>query len=486
MQKLLASCIFFMLLAFGSCTQENDTPILVSTEDLLFVGGDKVRISGRLLTNQEVMATDHGFLFSTESSFAGAQTLSLGQKNGPGRFIGESTGFKIGQTYFAKAFAEINGQRIEGDVVELKTLTPSVSSFSPTYASAGNEMVIQGKNFPQGTKVFFGTQEAQVLQNLFESKLTIRIPVAAGQVVVPVKLVIQDKEIVLPQPFEYQAGKYTKVSEFPAQARIYDNTFFTNSSGFHVGLGRLRLSDSYRSFQRFDPTNGTWTEINFPGNPRRFAFASSSYLGGGALEVDRDVFQFDRSFYKINGSSFERLPDLPFNTREAMAVDWNGKLFLFGGRDGAGSVVREYDAIGRTWSQKRPAPFDMSGTTAVFKYGERIYVLAASGQVWEYLPSQDSWLTRGTYPGNTGQGFPFAQVIGKKAYLGLYRRTQEIWELDLETGVWKSKNQIIGLPQSINVGHFQYNGAIYILRSAEESTNGVIPMELYKFEPDAI
>ena len=140
MQKLLASCIFFMLLAFGSCTQESDTPILVSTEDLLFVGGDKVRISGRLLTNQDVLATDHGFLFSTESSFAGAQTLSLGQKNGPGRFIGESTGFKIGQTYFAKAFAEINGQRIEGDVVELKTLTPSVSSFSPTYASAGNEM----------------------------------------------------------------------------------------------------------------------------------------------------------------------------------------------------------------------------------------------------------------------------------------------------------------------------------------------------------
>ena len=128
----------------------------------------------------------------------------------------------------------------------------------------------------------------------------------------------------------------------------------------------------------------------------------------------------------------------------------------------------------------------MSGTNAVFKYGERIFVLAISGQVWEYFPSQDTWQARTAYPGNTGQGFPFAQVIGKKAYLGLYRRTQEIWELDLETGVWKSKNQIIGLPQSINVGHFQHNGTIYILRSAEESTNGVIPMELYKFEPDAI
>lgn len=486
MRKLLASCIFFMLLAVGSCTQENDTPILVSTEDLLFVGGDKVRISGRLLTNQEVLATDHGFLFSTESSFASAQTLSLGQKNGPGRFIGESTGFKIGQTYFAKAFADINGQRIEGDVVELKTQTPAVTRFSPTYASAGNEMVIEGRNFPEGTKVFFGAQEAQIVQNLFESKLTIRIPAPTGQNIVPVRLVIQDKEIILSQPFEYQAGKFTKVSEFPGQVRLLHNVYFTNSAGFHVGLGRVRLSDSYQKFQRYDPLGNTWSEVNFPGNPTHYAFASSQYLGGGAIEVNRDVFQFERSFYRINGSSFERLPDLPFNTREAMAVDWNGKLFLFGGRDGAGSVVREYDAVRRTWSQKSQAPFDMSGTTAAFKYGERIFVLAASGQVWEYNPNQDSWQLRSTYPGNVGQGYPFAQVIGKKAYMGLYRRTQELWEFDLETGVWKSKNPIIGLPQSINVGHFQFNGAIYILRSAEEMVSGLIPMDLYKFEPDAI
>jgi hypothetical protein len=486
MQKLLASCIFIMLLAFGSCTQENDTPILVSTEDLLFVGGDRVRISGRLLTNREVLATDHGFLFSSESTFAGAQTLSLGEKNGPGRFIGESSGFKIGQTYYAKAYADVDGLRIEGEVVELKTLSPSVSSFSPNYAPAGSEMVIFGKNFPQGTKVFFGTQEAQVTQNLFESKLTLKIPAAAGQVVVPVKLVFQNKELVLSQPFEYQAGKYTKSSEFPGSLRIYDNTFFYNSTGFHVGLGRQRLADSYRVFQRFDPVTGTWAEVNFPGNPRRFAFASPSYLGGGALEVDRDVFQFDRSFYRINASTFERLPDLPFNTREAMAVDWKGKLFLFGGRDGAGSFVREYDATTKAWTSKKAAPFDMSGSSAVFTYGERVFVLSGSGQIWEYLPVQDGWQSIGKYPGNTGQGYPIAQVIGKKAYLGLYRRTQEIWELDLESGVWKSKNQIIGLPQSINVGHFQYNGAIYILRSAEESTNGVLPMELYKFEPDAI
>jgi len=54
MQKLRAAFVFLMLFVSWSCTEEENTPILVSTEDILFVGGDKLRVSGRLLTNREV------------------------------------------------------------------------------------------------------------------------------------------------------------------------------------------------------------------------------------------------------------------------------------------------------------------------------------------------------------------------------------------------------------------------------------------------
>jgi len=181
MQKLRAAFVFFMLFASWSCTEEENTPILVSTEDILFVGGDKLRVSGRLLTNREVFADEHGFVFSTDASFSSPILLSLGEKSEPGRFIGEKSGFKIGQTYFVKAFAEVGGQRLEGQAVELKTLTPTIGSFSPTYSSAGNELVIEGKNFPEGTQVFFGSQQAQVIKNLFESKITVKIPSAASR-----------------------------------------------------------------------------------------------------------------------------------------------------------------------------------------------------------------------------------------------------------------------------------------------------------------
>jgi hypothetical protein len=486
MQKLRAAFVFLMLFVSWSCTEEENTPILVSTEDILFVGGDKLRVSGRLLTNREVFADEHGFVFSTDASFSSPILLSLGEKTEPGRFIGEKSGFKIGQTYFVKAFAEVDGQRLEGQAVELKTLTPSIASFSPTYSTAGNELVIEGKNFPEGTQVFFGSQQAQVLKNVFESKITVKIPPAAGQVLVPIKLLIQGKEYTISTSFEYQAGKYTKVSEFPGNLRIYDNIYFSNGSGFHVGLGKVRSGENYPRFQRFNPATGTWTEVNFPGNSRRFVFASSNYLGGGAIETSRDVFSYDRSFWKINGSSFERLVDLPFNTRDALAVDWEGGLFLFGGLDGASLLVRAYDPVQRTWSTKRNAPIALGRNAAAFVRATRVIVLGSNGQVWEYNPPLDSWQLLTTYPGNKGQGFPMLEVIGSKAYMGLFRATQELWELNLETLTWKAKNQIIGLPQSITSGYFQYNGSIYFLRTPEESVAGNLTMELYKFDPDAI
>jgi hypothetical protein len=486
MQLLRTSFLFFILLAFWSCTQEDDTPILVATEEVLFVGGDKIRISGRLLANREVLAEDHGFEFSTQASFANPIIVSLGEKSQPGRFIGEKSGFKLTQTYFVKAFATINGERLEGKVIELSTLAPAVTSFAPSYGQAGQELVILGKNFPEGTKVFFGNQEAPVLQNVFESRLTVKIPAPTGQIVVPIKLRIQDKEITLSTPFEYQAGKYTKVSDFPGNVRIYDNSYFSNAAGFHVGLGKIKLGDSYAGFQRFNPASGTWTEVEFPGNRRRFAFATANYLGGGALEPSRDQFVYDRSLWKINGSSFERLGDLPFNSRDALAVDWEGGLILFGGLDGASLLVRVYDPVQRTWVTKRNAPIALGRNAAAFARATRVIVMGSNGQVWEYNPPLDSWQLLTTYPGNKGQGYPIAEVIGNKAYLGLFRATQELWELDLETLKWKTKNQIIGFPQSITSGHFQYNGSIYFLRAPEESVSGTLTMELYKFDPDAI
>lgn len=487
MRRLLSLGIFLMLLAGWACTEEEDTIIVVATEEVVFVSGEKVRVLGRLITNQPISASDHGFQLSTSENFPSPILVSLGIKEGPGRFIGETAGLAINQRYFVRAFASVDGVELVGETIEIKTLTPIIESYGPTFAKVGEEISIQGRNLPEGTRVFFGTQEATILQNFFEARLRVRIPEVAGEPLVKVRVQIQDEVLEFSQPFEYQSGKYTLLGQFPEGQRIYDNVFFENQSGFFVGLGTRRLGAGYyQGFQRFEPQSGAWSVVSFPAESRVGAFATSNYLGGGAIEIDREVFNFKRDFWKINGSIFTQLPNLPTNSFNSLAFELNGELFLAGGSEPGTRAIWRYSPSTQVWATQAPAPIDISNSLAWFTKGDKVYFVSSDSAIWEYTPASDSWRILTVYPGSLGNGYGLAQVIGNKVYIGLYRRVEQVWELDLNTLAWEAKNFIPGLPQSINAGYFTFEGQIYILRSPEESIAGTLPMELYRFDPNGI
>lgn len=476
-----------MLLAGWACTEEEDATVVVTTEEVVFVSGEKIRVLGRLITNQPISASDHGFQLSTSENFSSPILVSLGMKDGPGRFIGESAGLAINQRYFVRAFASIDGEELVGETIEIKTLSPVIESYGPTFAKVGEEIIIQGRNLPEGTRVFFGTQEAMVLQNFFESRLRVRIPEAAGEPLVKVRVHIQDEVLEFGHPFEYQSGKYTLLGQFPEGQRIYGNVFFENQSGFFVGLGTRRLGAGYyQGFQRFDPQSGTWTAVPFPAESRVGAFATTNYLGGGAIEIDREVFDFKRDFWRINGGTFTQLPNLPTNSLNSLAFELNGELFLAGGIGVGTRTVWRYSPNTQSWAIQSPAPIDISNSLAWFTKGDKAYFIASDSAIWEYAPTSDSWRILTFYPGSLGNGHGMAQVIGDKVYIGLFRRVEQVWELDFTALAWKAKNFIPGLPQSINAGYFTFGGQIYILRAPEESIAGTLPMELFRFDPNGI
>lgn len=70
MQKTLSLSILLMLLAGWSCTQEGDATTVVTTEEVIFVSGDKVRVLGRLIADQPVSTSDHGFQISSNQNFS--------------------------------------------------------------------------------------------------------------------------------------------------------------------------------------------------------------------------------------------------------------------------------------------------------------------------------------------------------------------------------------------------------------------------------
>ncbi len=488
MRKILSLGIIAMLFLGWGCTEEKDSLTSVSTEEVLFVSGEKIRLLGRLISNQAMGADDHGFYLSSSESFSSSIKVSLGKKNAPGRFIGEMDGLEIGELYFVKAFASIGGQEMFGETLEIHTLSPAITGFSPSFAKAGDELIITGKVLPEGTRVFFGDQEATVLENSFEAKLRVRVPSSTTERNVPIKVQVKDQTLEFTDYFEYQSGKYSIVSEVPGGVRVYDNVFFQNSGGLFFGLGSQRSTEMYPYIQRYAPQSGTWEQLYFPGTLRKLAFASEHFLGGGRIVLGRDVFQDDRTFWKINGSSFEQLPDLPFSSNASVAFELRGKFYLLGGEAESKRRVARYNPVIASWEMLSDAPFDITNAEPFFIYQDQLYMIDPDGVLWKIDPDSNFWEIIGNYPGSLGSGYGYgmAVVLGDKAFVGLYRRTQDMWELDLTTLTWKPKNSIGGLPQSVTVGHYVQDGKIYILREPEVQIPGMINIELYHFDPDGI
>ncbi|HSF54287.1 MAG TPA: IPT/TIG domain-containing protein, partial [Algoriphagus sp.] len=374
MQRFFLLGFFLILLAGWACTQEEDATTVVTTEEVVFVSGEKIRVLGRLITNQPITALDHGFQLSTTESFSNPIMISLGEKKGPGRFIGETTGLQINQNYFVRAFVNAAGTDFFGETLEVKTLLPAIESFSPSLSFPGEELMIVGRNFTPDTRVFFGEQEATVLEIAFDSRIKVRIPESSGKAKVPVIVQSQDQRLEANQPFEYRTGKYTLIGLYPENERIYDNVFFQDQNSFYVGLGTVKVGFYLENFLRFDPQTASWSLVEFPGDPRKGAFATSGYIGGGA-EVDRDIYYYKRDFWKINGERFEQLPDLPIDTYLSTALELNGKLYVFGGSESAALSVLMFNPDTKIWSTQSAAPLGIQTTLAWFTYQNKAYVL---------------------------------------------------------------------------------------------------------------
>lgn len=482
MKKILSLCCLAMLFLGWACTEENETTFVV-TEEILYASGEQVRLLGRVISNQSVQVQDHGFYLSKDPNFASPIILSLGAKDGPGRFIGQVSDLEVNQLYYAKSFFNTGAGDEFGNVVEVRTLPVGLESFSPTFGATGQEMTIIGRNFTKDTKVFFGSVEAQIISITLESRIRVRIPAPKDGVTVPIKIQVQNNVVEFPEKFEYRVGTYELITAFPQEIKVYDNVFFQRNSGLHIGLGSERRLFQLEYFQRYDIATKTWDRVEFPGSPRSYAFFTDNYIGGGTARLGNPIV-INSSFWRITDSGFEQLGDLPFESRESLAFEINSTLYVLGTKQSNEASFRKYNPVTKVWSSLGTPPENFNAENAHFIYQGRAYVIGKDKSVWSYTPSSDSWQIVSSYPGGLGDGYGMGRVIGDKAYVGLYRRSDELWELNLNTLTWKPKNPMPGLPQSILVGHFVKDGVLYIMRVPDITLAGSYPMNMYKFTPE--
>lgn len=474
-----------LLLVIGCTEEESETTILV-TEEVLYTSGEQVRLLGRLITNQPVSASDHGFYLSQDANFTSPVIISLGAKEGAGKFIGQTLGLSARKKYFAKAFMDIGNGVEFGNVVELETLAAGIDSYSPGFGTPGKEIFILGKNFTKDTKVFFGTEQAQVIEVLFESRLRVRIPEAKGSSSVPIRVQSQDQSLTFPINFEYQTGTYAVLASFPDQVRLIENISYQRDGMFYAGLGSDRKVNFYPRIQQYNPMTNQWQNANFSGSARSFGFATANYLGGGIAELGREPFIMNPTFYKITATGFQQLRNLPFPVRESIAAEINGELYLIGGKEGNLKGVRKYNSSTDVWVALPDSPIQFTKENPSFVYQNRLFIVASDKILYAFNPDNGNWVTVSFFPGSIGLGNGFAQVIGTKAYIGGYSRVDEIWELNLTNLNWVSKNPIPGTPQSVTAGSFVKDGFIYIMRQQDINLAGNFPINFYKFDPNGI
>jgi len=219
-----------------------------------------------------------------------------------------------------------------------------------------------------------------------------------------------------------------------------------------------------------------------------FTIGNYAYVGGGV--GSKRFYKFD----PINGS-WTQLADIPsgFNRGWAFSFVINGIGYVCGG-DKTGSFdvykdVRAYDPATDTWTQKANLPIAMDGAYACSVNGKG-YVIggfngsAAVSTTYEYNPNTDSWTTKASYPG--GQAiFPSGFVINNKIYVGLgsasgMAGSKLFYQYDPSNNIWTQKTTFPGSARQacigFAIGHTGYIGG------GEENYNSMF-YDFYKYNP---
>lgn len=480
-RKFLFSLFAFFLLV--SCAKEDpSTTVTVVIEQILYTSSENLRLLGRLITNQQIYFDDHGFYVSEDENFTSPIIISLGSKNGPGRFIGETDQLTNSKTYFAKPFFDF-GENIQfGEVIQLKTLSPTIKSFTPKFGTEGDVLTLFGTNLSKDSRVFFGDREAEIISITDESSIAVKIP-SPGNVRVPIRLKIQNLEKEFPVMFEYKTGVYELISKYPDPYRLKGSIFYVKEGSLFFGLGNLSLFTQYPRIKKFIIESNTWFDVPYNGPNRSYGFFTENYVGGGTLNLDTLSYNYNNTFFELSENGYKPLDDLTFVSRESVAFEIEGALYIVGSLDMDFFAVRKYNPIDKSWSRISQSPVKLTQSNPYFVYQKKLFIVDSNKILWEFDPSLLSWKEVSIYPGDIGKGYGMGQVIGGKAYIGLYNRTIELWELDMSNFSWKPKRNIPGSIAESTVAHFSYGGYLYFIRTPDRLILGNYPMNLYKFDP---
>lgn len=485
----------FIILFSVQCIEDTTTEFRVFTEDVLYVSGERLRSTGRVLSIGQEDIQDHGFIIASNESFTSPVFITLGPTNLVGRFVGETSALDFVTGYFCKAYLVVKGDTIFGNVKSFTTLGPSLEDYSPKLGLAGQRMIINGRNFTEDTKIFFDDIPAEIIELNFESEVIVEIPEIGEDHLSRVSVRTLDRQLHFPDTFEYIFGKWEFVRDFPEEEQRSLTTYFVEGDEFILGLGQDGNFIDSNTFWAMDLNTFERREIPFDGEPMRGAFFSDGYFGVG-LQGQGPFSRVINDFYRYSNGTFEKLATPPFSGQYGKsAFTINNVLYVVGAAFEEATFKREvwaYDTATQQWTLHDEAPIDIIWLSSYFVGNDRAYFISNSGEVWEYDPASKDWRVVATFPGEAKQE-AFNLVLNGKAYIGLQGNDWQtftlneinVWEFDLQTYKWRVKLDFPGNPTYRVNAFFHHADKLYIMRY-DFRGGGHKKMELWSFDPAAL
>lgn len=487
LQKYLALLLFSFLTFLISCSEEESETVVV-TEDVLYLSGETIRLTGRILTLSEGDITAHGFILSTDESFSNSTIIDLGPDGSLGRFVGESSGLSVAQHYFCTSFVDVDGIRTQGNVIELSTLSPGIDSFSPKLASTGDRVTILGSNYTDNVKVLFGESEASILEMEFESSLLVEVPpFSFNNFKVPVTVVDSGDTLIFEEPFEYISGKWTKKVDFINDNIIQEAVTIVKDGTLIYGSGANSENLPHPSFWNLDLNSLVWTQNDFE-LVRRGAFSGGNYFGSGSLNFGagefyaNDLWLFDDDIVSVG--------TVPFRLKASIAHETVNNLFVLGGElenRSENLMTYRFNKSAEAWSVIGESPFPITNTAPHAAILNQLLVLNPNDNaLWSFDLETFQWNYVLPLPVEVNETKGIAFNINDIFYIGIFERDNQIWELDLEKKYWKLKSSYPGSRGETTAGYGVYNNKLWLLRNPFPSRNNDDKMAVWSFDPNQI